>query len=99
MDARSCPSLRSLESIVVPDRQHGRVLVLRDTQGVTDAQAVLPPVLVPIVARFTGQLTCEEIAHEVSQELGTELPVHVVVRLAEELERGLFLEGSAFRAA
>jgi AmmeMemoRadiSam system protein B len=88
-----------LESIVVPDRQHGRVLVLRDTQGVTDAQAVLPPVLVPIVARFTGRLTCEEIAREVSQELGTELPVDVVVRLAEELERGLFLEGPALRAA
>jgi AmmeMemoRadiSam system protein B len=73
--------------------------VLRDTQGVTDAQAVLPPLLAPVVMRFTGRLTCEEIAHDVSVELGTTVSVGIVVRLAEELERGLFLEGAMFRAA
>jgi MEMO1 family protein len=99
MDASSRPALRSLESIVVPDKQHGKVLVLRDTQGVTDAQAVLPPVLVPVVSRFNGQLTCADVAREVSEELGAEVPVDVVVHLAQELERGLFLEGSAFRDA
>jgi AmmeMemoRadiSam system protein B len=99
MDARSRPALRPVESIVVPDREHGRVLVLRDTQGVTDANAVIPPVLVPVVARFTGGATCEEIARQASGEIGTEVPVEVVVHLAEELERGLFLEGDAFRRA
>jgi AmmeMemoRadiSam system protein B len=99
MDARSRPALRPVESIVVPDREHGRVLVLRDTQGVTDANAVIPPVLVPVVARFTGAATCEEIARAASGEIGAEVPVEVVVRLAEELEKGLFLEGEAFRAA
>jgi AmmeMemoRadiSam system protein B len=99
MDARSRPALRAVESIVVPDRESGRLLVLRDTQGVTDAQAALPPVLVPIVARFTGRSTCEEIAREVSEELGTEIPVDVVVGLAGELERGLFLEGPTYREA
>jgi AmmeMemoRadiSam system protein B len=99
MDARSRPALRPVESIVVPDRQHGKVLVLRDTQGVTDAHAVIPPVLVPIAARFTGRATCEEIARAASREVGTEVPVDVVVRLADELERGLFLEGAVFREA
>lgn len=99
MDEGSRPLLRPVESIVVPDREHGRVLVLRDTQGVTDANAVIPPVLVPIVARFGGRLTCAQIAGEASREIGSEIPVQVVVRLASELERGLFLEGAAFREA
>src|SRR5579864_723109 len=99
MDARSRPALRPIESIVVPDKQHGRVLVLRDTQGVTDSHAVVPPVLVPVVARFTGGQTCEEIARDASEELGLPLQVEVVVRLAEQLERGLFLDGGRFRDA
>jgi AmmeMemoRadiSam system protein B len=99
VDALSRPALRPVESIVVPDRERGRVLVLRDTQGVTDAQAVIPPVLVPVVARFTGSLTCEEVALEASAELGAPIPVDVVVRLAHELERGLFLDGPTFRSA
>lgn len=99
MDEASRPALRPVESIVVPDREHGRVLVLRDTQGVTDANAVIPPVLVPIVARMGGRLTCAQIAREASREIGSEVPVEVVVRLASELERGLFLEGPTYRAA
>jgi AmmeMemoRadiSam system protein B len=99
MDARSQPALRPVESIVVPDPKHGRVLVLRDTQGVTDAHAVIPPVLVAVVARFTGRQTCAEIARDAGAEMGGDVPVEVVVRLAEELERGLFLEGPVLRAA
>ncbi|HEX4448695.1 MAG TPA: AmmeMemoRadiSam system protein B [Polyangiaceae bacterium] len=99
MDPRSRPALRPVESIVVPDREHGRVLVLRDTQGVTEAHAVLPPILASVVVRFTGRLSCEEIAAEASAEVGAEVPVDVVVRLADELEQGLFLEGPIFRAA
>jgi AmmeMemoRadiSam system protein B len=99
MDEQDRPALRSVETIAVPDPEHGRVLVLRDTQGVSEGHAVLPPALLPIVARFTGQLTCSQIAAEVSAQLGTTVPVEVVVRLAEELERGLFLEGKVFRAA
>jgi AmmeMemoRadiSam system protein B len=95
----SRPSLRPVETIVVPDPRHGKVLVLRDTQGVTEAHAVVPPQLVPIVARFTGDQTCEEIARDVSAELGGDLPVELVVKLAQELEKGLFLEGPSFRRA
>lgn len=93
------PALRSVETLVVPDPEHGRVLVLRDTHGISQGHAVLPPPLVAIVARFTGTRTCVEIAAEASAELGTPVPVDVVVRLAAELERGLFLEGPTFQAA
>jgi AmmeMemoRadiSam system protein B len=99
MDAQSRPALRPVESIVVPDREHGRVLVLRDTQGITDGHAVIPPALASAVVRFSGRMTCEEIAREASVEIGTTLSVDVVVRLANDLERGLFLEGPLFRAA
>jgi len=99
MDATSRPALRAVESIVVPDRTHGRVLVLRDPHGVGGADAVLPPPLVPVVALFTGQRTCFEIARNVSAQIGAEFPVAVVVQLAEQLEQGLFLDGPLFREA
>jgi AmmeMemoRadiSam system protein B len=99
MKVHDRPALRSVETIVVPDPEHGRVIVLRDTQGVSEGHAVLPPQLLPIVGRFTGRLTCEQIAAEASAQLGAEVPVEVVVRLAEQLDRGLFLEGATFQAA
>jgi AmmeMemoRadiSam system protein B len=99
MDEHSRPALRAVESIALPDKEHGRVLVLRDTQGVSEGHAVLPPALLPIVGRFTGRLSCEQVAAQVSEQLGVTVPVEVVVRLAEELDRGLFLEGPTFQAA
>jgi AmmeMemoRadiSam system protein B len=95
----SRPALRAVESIVVPDARHGKMLVLRDTQGVTDAHAAIPPGLVPIVARFDGTRTHEEIAREASKEIGEEVPIDLVAQLAEELDRRLFLEGTRFREA
>jgi AmmeMemoRadiSam system protein B len=93
------PTLRAVETIVVPDPDHGRVLVLRDTQGVTAAHACIPPALIPIVARFTGAQTCAEIAREASGELGQPVTTADVERIAEELSRGLFLDGPLYRAA
>ena len=68
--AASRPRLRPIETIVVPDSRLGRVLMLRDTQGVAETHAMLPMDLVPIVGRFDGTATCEEIARDVSRELG-----------------------------
>jgi AmmeMemoRadiSam system protein B len=93
------PVLRALESIVVPDAQHGQLLVLRDTQGVTSATAAIPPALVPIVSRFDGTSTCEEIARAASRDLGREVPEELVARLARELDEGLFLDGPRYRDA
>jgi MEMO1 family protein len=96
---RPKPLLRPVESIIVPDPDHGRVLVLRDTQGTTESPTCIPPSLIPIVARFTGDMTCAEIARDVSSELGIEVTVERVERIADELDRALFLEGPTFRAA
>jgi hypothetical protein len=98
-NASSRPALRALESIVVPDRRVGKVVVLRDTHGITDQSAVIPLPLLPVIARFTGAKTCAQIAREASRELGEAVPVEVVTRLADELDKGLFLEGPTFEAA
>jgi AmmeMemoRadiSam system protein B len=93
------PAVRAVETIVVPDPEHGRVLVLRDTEGVAEGSVSIPPPLIPIVARFTGERTCSEIARDLSKELGGEVDVDVVIRAATALEDALFLEGPAYRAA
>jgi AmmeMemoRadiSam system protein B len=92
------PRLRAVETIVVPDRRHGKVLVLRDTQGIAQGHAMLPPPLVPIVARFDGSRTCEQIARDVAPDLG-EVPVDIVCQLATQLDEGLFLESATFEKA
>jgi AmmeMemoRadiSam system protein B len=97
--ATSRPRLRPIELIVVPDRQQGRVLMLRDTQGVATSHAVLPLEAIPIVSRFTGASTCEEIARLASREVGETIPTELVVRLATDLEEALFAEGAPYKRA
>ena len=99
MPAPRKPRLRPVETIVVPDPRHGKVLVLRDTQGVAQGQAVLPPPLIPIVARFSGRLTIGQIARDASKELGGEVSEDLVEKIAEQLDEGLFLEGPTFERA
>jgi AmmeMemoRadiSam system protein B len=93
------PRLRAVETLVVPDARHGKVLVLRDTQGIARGHAVLPPALIPIVARFTGRLTCVQIAKEAARELGGDVEPTVVEEVAKQLDDGLFLEGETFDRA
>ena len=93
------PRLRPVESIVIPDVQHGRLLILRDTQGIASANASIPPALVPIVARFDGTQSCEDIARESAREIGEEIPFELVVKLANELDHALFLDGARYQEA
>jgi AmmeMemoRadiSam system protein B len=93
------PTLRRVDTFFVPDDEHGRVLVLRDMDGVNSATACVPLGLVPIVARFTGALTCAQIARDVSADLGRTVTTALVQELVDALEKGLFLEGPAFRSA
>ncbi len=79
------------------DRRLGRALMLRDTQGVTSSPVVLPLDVVPIVSRFTGASTCDEIARDATMETGMRVPVELVVRLANDLEEALFVDGAAYR--
>lgn len=96
--ASSRPKLRPVETIVVPTNDGERVLLLRDTMGITPDHATIPLPLVPIVARFGGRSTCAEIARAVSAEIGQDVPVGLVVKLATELEEALFCDGPAFAA-
>ncbi|MEO7110644.1 MAG: AmmeMemoRadiSam system protein B [Polyangiaceae bacterium] len=93
------PRLRPLDTVVVPDETHGKVLVLRDTEGIAKGVAQIPPFLVPIVRRFDGSRTCTDIAREASEELGEQISIDMVEKIADELDLGLFLEGPTFRAA
>jgi hypothetical protein len=97
MDSR--PVLRRLDTFVVQDPERGRMLVLRDMEGVSEGVACIPLQLVPIVARFTGDLTVGEIAQAVSADLHQTVATSLVVRLAEALDGALLLDGPAFRAA
>lgn len=98
-NATKRPHLRAVETIVVPDPKHGKVLVLRDTQGIATGHARIPPALIPIVALFDGQRTCAEIARAASAELGEPVGVELVTRIAEDLDRSFFLHGPTFRRA
>jgi MEMO1 family protein len=93
------PALRPVETLVLPDPEHGRVLVLRDIEGVAEASVSIPLPLLPVVARFTGEKTCGQIASDLSVELGGDVDIEVVLRAAETLEDALFLEGPAYRMA
>jgi AmmeMemoRadiSam system protein B len=97
--ASSRPRLRPVETIIVPDRRFGRALVLRDTQGIATAHAVLPAAFVPIVARFTGHATCDAIAREVTVEAREDVPVELVVKIATDLEEALLCDGAPFKKA
>jgi AmmeMemoRadiSam system protein B len=90
------PELRPVETLVVPDRAHGRVLVLRDTQGIAPGHAVIPPPLVPIVSRFDGRHSTRDVAREASEEMGRAVDLALVEKLADELDRGFFLFGPTF---
>lgn len=90
------PELRPVETIVVPDRTHGRVLVLRDTQGIAPGHAMIPPPLVPIVSRFDGRHSVADIAREASAELGTDVPLDLVEKLVDDLNRSFFLFGPTY---
>ena len=85
--------------VAVPHPELGRALVLRDSQGLSETQVMIPLGLLPVLQRFSGRLSCADIANEFSNETGTHVPVEAIVRLAQELERGLFLDGPAFRSA
>jgi AmmeMemoRadiSam system protein B len=72
--------------------------MLRDTEGVTSKVATIPLPLIAIVARFTGAFSVDEIAGLVSTEVGSEVPVAMVEKLADELDRALFLESPRYQA-
>jgi MEMO1 family protein len=93
------PALRVVETVLVPDERQGRALLLRDTEGVAEGSVRIPAPLIPVVARFNGEKTCAQIARDLSVELGIDVDVRVVEDAANVLEKALFLDSPAYRAA
>jgi AmmeMemoRadiSam system protein B len=91
--------LRPVEVIQVTDAERGRLLVLRDTQGIASGHVALPAALGAVLARFDGRRTCREIAADVGRQLDEEVPTDLVVHLAIELDRALLLHGPRFEEA
>jgi len=88
-----------VESLVIPDERFGKAVLLRDPEGITEAVASIPAPLVPVVASFDGDRMLAEIAQEASVTSGVEMPIHVVIRIAEELDEALFLDSPRYRRA
>jgi MEMO1 family protein len=97
--ATSRPRLRPIDTIAVSDPQRGRMLVLRDSQGIAQGHVAMPVALSAIVGRFTGRHTCAQIARAVSDATGEEIPVEAVVTIASQLEDALYCEGPRYAAA
>ncbi len=99
IDAQFRPVLRAVDTVVDRDAQGRTVVVLTDNQAITKVRAALPVGLYRIVSMFTGRRTCAEIAKAAALDLEQEVPVAMVIRVAEQLDEALYLEGARFEAA
>src|SRR5689334_7455658 len=81
------PRLRPVETIFVQDRARGRVLMLRDSEG-----------LAPVIGRFDGRHTTAQIAADATRATGQAISVALVEQLAAELDAAVMLDTPRFRA-
>jgi AmmeMemoRadiSam system protein B len=96
--AARAPKLRPIEAVFVQDRARGRVLVLRDTEGIAPSAIVVPAELAPVIARLDGGRTIAQIATEVSRDTGRAVDPALVLQLVEELDGASMLETERFEA-
>lgn len=96
--APHCPKLRPVETIFVPDRAHGRALMLRDTEGIAPSAVSLPGHMAAIVGRFDGLRSVAQIAAEASRAMGRPIDVALVEQIAGELDAAWMLDTPRFRA-
>ena len=92
------PKLRSLELVTVPDPIHGKVLMLRDGEGIAPSALTMPAVLAAVVARFNGTRTTDQIAAEATAVSRSRVDAAFVESLAEELDEAYMLDSPRFRA-
>lgn len=96
--AASHPRLRPVETIFVQDRARGRVLMLRDTEGIAPGAVVVPAHLAAVIGRFDGHRTTAQIAEDASRATGRTVSVELVEQLAAELDAACMLDTPRFRA-
>jgi AmmeMemoRadiSam system protein B len=98
MPAAPCPRLRPIETVFVQDRARGRVLVLRDTEGIAPGAVMLAADLAAVVGRFDGARTPAQVAADATRALGRAVDVALVEQLARELDDALLLDTPRYRA-
>ncbi|MFT3772203.1 MAG: AmmeMemoRadiSam system protein B [Minicystis sp.] len=96
--ASSYPRLRPVETIFVHDRTRGRVLMLRDTEGIAPSAIVVPAHLAPVIGRFDGRRSSAQIAADVGRAGGQPVTAALVEQLVAELDAALMLDTPRFRA-
>ncbi len=74
-------------------------VLLTDPEGLFDGQVFVPRGLIPVLATFNGAATCEEIARQLSSRHGQAISADAVRKIADDLDRGLCLEGERARGA
>lgn len=92
------PRLRPVEAIFVQDRARGRVLMLRDTEGIAPGAIVVPAHLAPVIGRFDGRHTVAQIAADATRTTGQAVSAALVEQLAAELDAAVMLDTPRFRA-
>jgi AmmeMemoRadiSam system protein B len=96
--AERVPRLRPIETVFVQDRARGRLLLLRDTEGIAPGLVMLPSVLAPIVALLDGVRTVAEVASEATRAAGARVDEALVVQIIGELDAASMLDTPHFRA-
>jgi MEMO1 family protein len=96
--AERVPRLRPVERIFVQDRARGRVLQLRDTEGIAPGAITLPAELAPIVDRLDGVRTAAEVAADATRASGRPMDAALVTQLVGELDAASMLDTPRFRA-
>jgi hypothetical protein len=96
--AERAPRLRPIETVFVQDRQHGRVLMLRDTEGIAPSPVFVPAHLAAVVARFDGGKSAAQIAEAAARATGRAVSPALVEQLAGELDAAYMLDSPRFQA-
>lgn len=109
-DVRRYPKLRAIESVIVQDPNRGRMILLRDTEGIAPSPVLLPVSLLAVLSRFDGTRTAAQIAESASKASrgareaeparareAERVTEEIVRMLASELDDAFMLDTPRFR--
>jgi AmmeMemoRadiSam system protein B len=92
------PRLRAVECITLSDPQQGRVLVLRDPEGIASRPVDVPGYLAAVLMEFDGTRSVEQIALLATRRAGQPVTSSDVERFVSELDGAWLLDSPQFRA-
>jgi AmmeMemoRadiSam system protein B len=95
---RAVPRLRPVETVFIHERARGRVLLLRDREGIAPGAVMVPAELAAVVVRLDGTRTAAQVAALASRDTGKRLTAALVERIVDELDGAAMLDTPRFRA-